>query len=447
MKKVLLDVYDINKGKIKLPFNEVLKAEIAKIDAFNYHPEVIKALATLKRSELIKTVRNSPYYAKYNKEIIAPENVNVYPERNNIIIEAINATEGKVVVSGDKAVDLYFTKCCGGGTANSEEVTGYRINYLRKILCKLCEPSKNEDIIKVSEIAEKLNITKVPSKEEIDGVLTDVLRDETGRIININVMGNPMTGDEFARLVWCKSSRIYFQENSIILKSIGEGNGLGICLEGADKLACKGFNYIDIINYYYTGVEIVELNEAGVINSLKGKRIVIDPGHGGSDEGNSFGSILEKDVNLCIALELEKRLNAIDVEVTLTRHSDINVPSSNRVDIINESRPDLFISIHQNSFMFKSMNGIEAYCYDMDSDAIKLSEYLEFFISQDLQTKNRGVKIGDYYLLRETKVSGIILECMYMSGDCDSHKYITDNYKVIANSIFKGICKFYDIEQ
>jgi N-acetylmuramoyl-L-alanine amidase len=317
---------------------------------------------------------------------------------------------------------------------------------LRKVLCKLCGNDYKIEVISVNDIAKTFNITNIAPKLELNGVLTEIQRDETGRIININVLGHYMKGEEFANRIGCKSSRIYFQENSITFKSIGEGSGLGICLAGADVLAQRDYKFKDIIEYYYTGISFVELDENSLLNSLTGKRIVIDPGHGGNDVGNTFGTIIEKNVNLVIALELEKSLNGKGAQVILTRNADDNVPLGNRVNLINTIKPEIFISIHQNSFIFSSTNGVEAYCYEMDEDGIKLSEHVEFFMNQELKIKNRGVKIGDYHLLRETKVSGIILECMYMSGDCDSLRYKDEFYVGIADCIFKGICRFYGVE-
>lgn len=442
----MLNVLTVDKEEKKMLFNEVLKSEIGKLEVGKYNLEVIKALVVLKRSELMKKVRSSPYYSNYDSKIIFEENSALTIEENNVIEGAIEATKGIIVLYGEKAVNLYYSRSCGGGTSNSEDVIGVQISYLRKVLCKLCGTDYKVDIINVSDIAKKFNISSIDSKLEIKGVLTNVNRDETGRIININVLGHPMNGDEFAKYIGCNSSRIYFQENSIAFKSIGEGNGLGICLAGAQVLTQKGYKYKELIEYYYTGISFVEFEEVCLLNSLWCKKIVIDPGHGGSDEGNSFGSIIEKNVNLTIALELEKKLKEMGAQVILTRSSDINVPLGNRVNTINLNKPDFFISLHQNSFMFKSTNGVEAYCYEMDTDGIKLSECIEFYLNQDLKIKNRGVKIGDYYLLRESKVSGVILECMYMSGDCDSLMYNSNNYVDIAHCIFKGICAFYDIE-
>ena len=442
----MLDAYNTDNIRIKMDFNSVLKYEVAKTKVYKYGLEVVKAITVLKRSELIKRVKSSEYSIDYNKELVINREVLLTEEEEEIIEKAIRDTAGIIVLCCDKAVNLYYTANCGGGTANSEDVIGFSINYLRKVLCKFCDPSLYENIIKISDITEQLNIKALGSIDEINGILSNVKRDETGRVINLSVLGKPMSGEEFIKLVGAKSNRIYFNENSIIIKSIGDGSGLGICLDGAKSLETRGYGFKDIINYYYTGIEFTELEEEGIFGILKNKKIVIDPGHGGSDYGNILEATFEKDVNLTIGLTLAHKLKALGADIIMTRTDDIDIPSVDRVGCINTCRPSFFISIHQNEFMLQGINGVEAYCYEGDTTAHEVAINITESISNDINIKNRGVKVGDYYLLRETKVSGLILECMYMTGCLDSKKYIEANYSIIANAIFKAICKYYEIE-
>ncbi len=95
---------------------------------------------------------------------------------------------------------------------------------------------------------------------------------------------------------------------------------------------------------------------------MEGKRIVIDPGHGG-DEPGAIGptGLLEKDVNLRVALALKELLEARGAEVFLTRRGDETVPLSERAKIISEASPDLAVSIHHNSTPEPFENRIEVY--------------------------------------------------------------------------------------
>lgn len=441
---ILIDVCNGTNEKAKMNIEDVVGYKLNSLMLKEYDIEVLKALAVLERSQLCKYIKNS-CYSKYNEEDIIIDKMDSL-DNDSVIRKAVQETRGYIAVNRDKAVDLYYTECCGGGTANSEDVLGCQLSYLRKVLCKFCSENYTEKVIQVNEIAMKVN-TRIPTyKGEVGSIIRDVIRDETGRIISINILGRKMSGEEFMKLFGIESNRVYFIEDSVVMKVIGRGLGLGICLEGADNMARQGQNYEDIIKYYYTGVELKHLDENSISKHLTGKKIVIDPGHGGSDKGNECRGIYEKDVNLKIANNLKEMLEEIKACVVLTRNSDRDLSLGERVRIINSERPDFYISIHQNSFMSKSVNGVEVYCYYKDDAAQKLGNIICSTVSEEVNLTRRGVRTGDYYLLREAKVSGIILECMYMSGDYDSLKYNDENYLRIAGSIFKSICSYYNIE-
>lgn len=451
MDKIFLKVYSSLKDKAcNMEIDDVIYYKLISLADLSPDNgiEVIKALIVLLRSQLMKEIRNSKYSAPSNKNIIVRDDIekNIDDKKRYLIKEALNQTRDIIAINGDKALDLYYTKCCGGGTANSEDILGYRINYLRKVLCRYCSQDYTEKLVSVKDFAKKLNILDISQNEEMRSTIKDVERDATGRIISINFMGQRMTGESFANFFGVPSNRIYFIEDSIVFKTIGRGMGLGICLDGGDMLSKQGKNFKDIINYYYTGVKFETIDKISLKTRINGKKIIIDPGHGGNDYGNKIDDIYEKDINLYIAHQLKKRLKDIGGDILMTRDDDIEISMGDRVEFINNERPEFFISIHQNSFVLPGVNGVEAYCYDKDDDAIELGGKITENIGNMLQVKNRGVRTGDYFILRECKISGVLVECMYMTGDKDRNKYKDENYRIIADAIFKSLCQFYEVE-
>jgi N-acetylmuramoyl-L-alanine amidase len=89
--------------------------------------------------------------------------------------------------------------------------------------------------------------------------------------------------------------------------------------------------------------------------------IVIDPGHGGRDSGASAGGVLEKDVNLDVALKLTRLLREQGMRVTLTRGDDRFISLDDRSAVANRTGADLFVSIHANACGTPSVRGIEVY--------------------------------------------------------------------------------------
>lgn len=105
--------------------------------------------------------------------------------------------------------------------------------------------------------------------------------------------------------------------------------------------------------------------------------VVIDPGHGGEDQGaRGYGGILEKDLVLDVAKRLAARLRDHGLHVVMTRNDDRTVPLETRTSIANDAHGDLFISIHANAYRARSARGIETYFASLeasDADASRLA--------------------------------------------------------------------------
>lgn len=116
--------------------------------------------------------------------------------------------------------------------------------------------------------------------------------------------------------------------------------------------------------------ESVHLESAGPLPTrlspevfpLELRRIVLDPGHGGSDLGTSLGSLHEKDLTLDIARRVRGRLGAAGYDVQLTRDEDRRLVLAERAELANRARADLFVSIHVNWFADRGESrGVETY--------------------------------------------------------------------------------------
>lgn len=450
MDGLFIEVYSKNMKELnRVEIDEALIYEVAALNGVNsnHNIEVIKALTVLKRSQLVKEIKNSKYAFPSKQDLILDKSFfeALDKEKQGMIIDAIASTRGIIAIYGNKAVDMFTTECCGGGTSNSEDVLGYRVNYLRRVLCENCTHNSYEKKVSIIEYAKKSNLKGLVFKDSMDGVFSEVERDDTGRIINIGFLGLKMSGEEFADMFGLDSNRVYFMEDSVIFRAIGKGIGLGICIEGANNMAREGKDFKEIIDYYYTGVVFEDIDEYKLSKTLRDKKIVVDPGHGGRDKGNINEGIEEKDVNLKIGILLRNRLQDKGAVVMLTRDKDVNLSLSDRVEMINRERPELYISIHQNHFASPGVNGVECYCYNRDEEALKIGSIISREISNRIGVKDRGTRTGDYFLLRECRVSGVMVECMYISGSQDIKKYNEENFDNIAKAIYESICIYYNI--
>ena len=181
---------------------------------------------------------------------------------------------------------------------------------------------------------------------------------------------------------------------------------------------------------------------------LKDRVIIIDPGHGGTDSGNTFGTIYEKDVVLKVSKLVERKLAAAGANVLMTRTDDVYPTLPDRVDFTNANYGEIFVSIHANSVLNNTTaNGTETF-YAMTSgdkqESIDLATFVNNQIVNDLKMRNRGVKNEQFYVIRNTIIPAILVELGFLTNSEDRAKLTDDHYiELFAESIYKGIVEYY----
>ena len=186
--------------------------------------------------------------------------------------------------------------------------------------------------------------------------------------------------------------------------------------------------------------------------------VCVDPGHGGTDPGKvGINGQLEKDINLAIAKKLKTYLEASDVTVVLTRDKDMGLYSSGdahkkmadmrkRCQLIEEVKPDLVISIHQNSYHEEAIRGGQVFYYKTSVRGKKLAQILQERFDYVLGDANkRQAKANDnYYLLLHVKEPIIIAECGFLSNKKEEQLLLTDEYQnKLAWGIYNGIMDYF----
>lgn len=171
--------------------------------------------------------------------------------------------------------------------------------------------------------------------------------------------------------------------------------------------------------------------------------VVIDAGHGGADPGKvGVDGSLEKDINLKIAKKLAAFLTAADVDVVLTRETDAGLydenisnkkvqDMKNRVALIEEKRPALTVSIHQNSYHEEYVHGAQVFYYGGSQESKALAERIQQVLAAEIDPDNaRQAKANDsYYLLKKTSTPIVIVECGFLSNYEEAQKLSSELYQ------------------
>jgi N-acetylmuramoyl-L-alanine amidase len=192
--------------------------------------------------------------------------------------------------------------------------------------------------------------------------------------------------------------------------------------------------------------------------ALANKLIVIDPGHGGEDPG-ALGStdVHEKDIVLEVSKRLAEILRQAGAEVLLTREgdrdlSDPSLPSlykakvqdlTRRVEMANNRRADLFISIHVNSFPDRRENGPQTFSQPGSEEGKKLADAIQKELNKFLENPGREAKQVDYFANRMARMPSVIVEIGFISNPQEEKLMLDPLYqKKIAWTIYAGITRY-----
>lgn len=199
---------------------------------------------------------------------------------------------------------------------------------------------------------------------------------------------------------------------------------------------------------------------AGPVLPLKGKIVVVDPGHGGYDPGAVRGEVYEKHVNLQIALKLKKALEEKGATVLLTRDDDYNLAIvglhkreahrydlDKRLEIANRSKASLFVSIHVNCICNRIHGGAEVFYYPNSEKGKLLAECIQAELRSIPGIQKRIAKTSQCYVLRNAMVPAALVEVGYLSNPAERHNLLNGDYQaLLAEKISCGIQRHLTLE-
>ncbi len=216
------------------------------------------------------------------------------------------------------------------------------------------------------------------------------------------------------------------------------------------------------------------------------QKIVIDPGHGGTDPGCiGKNGLKEKEVVLDVCLRLKRLLEKDPgLEITLTRESDIYVPLESRTVVANQQQADLYISVHANANLNRKRSGVESFFLNFSTDPavneiaarenatssknigkmkeiilkivqnskIEESRALAQSIQSQLVTslsqkhrgvKNLGVKGGPFWVLIGAEMPSVLVEVSHLSNQIEETRLSSPSYRQeIAQGIYSGLLDY-----
>lgn len=185
--------------------------------------------------------------------------------------------------------------------------------------------------------------------------------------------------------------------------------------------------------------------------ALKGKVIVVDPGHGGSNPGAVGNNTRESDNNLAVALKLQDKLVRSGAKVIMTRSSDRTVAAEGstldqelaaRVDLAESSHADMFISLHSNENTDTTIQGATTYYHSDQS--VNLAKAVQNSLVAVTGATDKGALKDNFYVIRTPSMPSVLVEMGFVSNPAEAKKLNSDDYRdQMAAGVSKGIIQYF----
>ena len=170
--------------------------------------------------------------------------------------------------------------------------------------------------------------------------------------------------------------------------------------------------------------------------------VVIDPGHGGHDEGTSWFRVKEKDVTLAVARRLENILRDQGVNTLMTRRYDHYVSLDDRAKLANSVPDSVLLSIHFNGSGDFSIHGFEVFHFFCSPSSRSLAESIYKSLDAETPGHPRNIKPQDYAVLSRSHGLAVLVECGFLSNKGEAAR-LTSNagQEALAKALADGLMR------
>lgn len=217
-----------------------------------------------------------------------------------------------------------------------------------------------------------------------------------------------------------------------------------------------------VVTVFLTAVTVCirALNAQAVSAFSEGMRIVVDAGHGGIDGGVSgrITGVKESDLNLSISMVLKEELEDMGFAVTLTRKTEAGLYDTTakgfkkrdmqrRKEIIEEVKPALVVSVHQNYYPTQAARGGQVFYSKKTAGSKRLAECVQEKFNglySEQRVKARKITAGEYFMLECYPCPSVIVECGFLSNSSDENLLISPAWqKRLAQSVAGGVLAYF----
>ena len=261
---------DTETNKIKnIDIENYIVGVIAAEMPASFEVDALKAQAVVARTYAIYKINNSTTDYDLvtdvtNQSYIDDEKMkskwgNNYSYYKNKITDAVLNTKGEILTYNNEAICAFYFAMSNGYTEDSALVFGEKKEYIKSVESSFEKDVNNFEVINTiskTDFCQKLNI------DCNNIIINNINRSKTNRVLTITINNKEYKGTELRKLLNLRSTDfdIDIINNTVNITTRGYGHGVGMSQYGANELAKKGYNYKEILNYYYKDVKINKIN-------------------------------------------------------------------------------------------------------------------------------------------------------------------------------------------
>lgn len=247
-----LETYIIGVVAAEMPasFNEeALKAQAVASRTY----AVYKMQTSTGNYDVVTDVSNQSYITIDEMKNKWMNDYNFYYQK---IVKAVTDTKGQIMKYEDKIIEAYYFAMSNGYTEDVSLVFSEDRDYLQSV-----KSIYEDESIKNFEVTKEFSKEDICSKLELDCKelkFTKIKRSDTGRVNTLYVNDTLFKGTEFRKKLNLRSTDfdITIKDNIVYITTRGYGHGVGMSQYGANGMAKSGYNYQEILKYYYKNIEI-----------------------------------------------------------------------------------------------------------------------------------------------------------------------------------------------
>lgn len=255
---------------VQVPFEDYIIGVLAGEMPVTFEKEALKAQAVAARSYVMKqmvynkdrdydvvdTVTNQVYLDNTYLQSVWKEN---YTEKINKIKTAVLETYNEYLDYKGQVADALFFSTSVGYTENSEEVFSNTVPYLRSVVSQWDEISPVYQVNYTFSLEDFYNKLNLPYQSTV--YIEKTKTTSTGRIKNLKINGTSLEGSTVVTKLGLKSNHFTITQDgeTVHITTKGYGHGVGMSQYGAQGMALKGYDYKEILSYYYQGTSIKKI--------------------------------------------------------------------------------------------------------------------------------------------------------------------------------------------